>query len=461
MIKHLNCFHHNLYYLLDKFTKGYLLEGRVMSVDIEAIKFNHDPNSASHDAFNIRKNKSQFIDVPEWVRGVSIKPEDSPSAYSIKDTMGNTITIQAKFKRTNPEIDVIEVRATDPTYGERVIGCLYKILVDIGVKFILPPPEIHPANILGSVKARQVEFQPDGYTDFETFELYRFDWSKFGECDLQFERGGVCTNITRWEWECRLNSNDSWIKFATTYHKIYIVLETPKLPWEQTPYIATNDQLPWTDVLDYSCIWGEWAKDRDEGAKKITERVNALGPFIIKYDASNGANFYNTHKSDTSPGKFYCSDFLERLSGDSGRGGKVNCADCAAITSTFANILGCDLWQSKMHEKESLWDSRGFELNEILAIGHPNWEAPFDGRFRYHEVAWKGNCGVNDELFDACLKVDGDDNPSSAPHSPLLPVNMKFGTCGLPMEYRDRLTSYAGCPKCNPQPSSKTHRKIE
>ena len=32
-----------------------------MSIAIRAIKFNHDPNSASHDALNIRKNKSLFV----------------------------------------------------------------------------------------------------------------------------------------------------------------------------------------------------------------------------------------------------------------------------------------------------------------------------------------------------------------------------------------------------------------
>ena len=59
-----------------------------MDVIIDAIKFNHDPNSAANDAVNIRKNKTQFINVPEWVQGISTKAEDSLAAYAINETTG-------------------------------------------------------------------------------------------------------------------------------------------------------------------------------------------------------------------------------------------------------------------------------------------------------------------------------------------------------------------------------------
>ncbi|MBI5027122.1 MAG: hypothetical protein HZC12_10445 [Nitrospirae bacterium] len=49
-----------------------------------------------------------------------------------------------------------------------------------------------------------------------------------------------------------------------------MVLESPKDPWKQTPYNAANDQLPWTEVMDYSCIWAIGLKDRDTAAGKIT-----------------------------------------------------------------------------------------------------------------------------------------------------------------------------------------------
>ena len=84
-----------------------------MSVRLEAIQFNHDASSASHDALNLRRNATEFVTIPEWRRGFSVVPEDSPAAYSIEDTVGLTLTIRAKFKRTDPSVATAWVRAVD------------------------------------------------------------------------------------------------------------------------------------------------------------------------------------------------------------------------------------------------------------------------------------------------------------------------------------------------------------
>jgi hypothetical protein len=76
------------------------------------------------------------------------------------------------------------------------------------------------------------------------------------------------------------------------------------------------------------------------------------------------------------------------------------------------------------------------------------------GSFSFHEVAWKGACGVNEEVFDACLQVDGDPDPTTPPHTALLPVNMRFGNRG------DRLATPTGRLSCNPQPGTRTRRAI-
>jgi hypothetical protein len=44
----------------------------------------------------------------------------------------------------------------------------------------------------------------------------------------------------------------------------------------------------------------------------------------------------------------------------------VNCSDCATFVSTFANVLGCNLWQSRM--------GFGFDLNKLLGIGSNVWQ---------------------------------------------------------------------------------------
>jgi hypothetical protein len=97
----------------------------------------------------------------------------------------------------------------------------------------------------------------------------------------------------------------------------------------------------------------------------------------------------------------------------------------------------------------------------MLAIGSNVWQPAcnWPTGFSYHEVAWKNQCGVNDEVFDACLQVDGDANPLAPPHTALLPTNLKFGAIGS-LLYRDRLCTVAGRPNCNPQPQTKQRRQV-
>jgi hypothetical protein len=411
-----------------------------MSVLLEAIQFNHDATSATQDAFNIRKNATQFVHVPEWRRGISVNPEDAPAAYAIKETQGHTITIQAKFKRTDPSIQTCYVRAVDPVITTPPpAGCLgllyWLLLVILGGLFRAILRALF-GNILGEVKARQVTFQASGETNFETFQLHH----------VRLRRAGVGVHTNMWRWQFRLQPSGTWTDFATTAHRIYSVLEIPKAPWQQTPYNSGNIQLPWTDVLDYACNWAARAKNLDVAAGGITRSMFELGPTIVEYDCPGGGS---THYA--WPG-FDCTAWLDRLHGGIGNGQYVNCTDCGTIVSTFANILGCDLWQSRMG-----W---GFALNEILAIGSGVWQTACGwSGFSYHEVAWKGACTENEEVFDGCLEVDGDADPTTSPHTPLLPVDLRFGNPG-DGRYRDRLATPAGRPNCAPQPATRQRRMI-
>jgi hypothetical protein len=403
-----------------------------VSVVIKAIKFNHDSSSADHNALNIRKNKSEFITVPEWEEGVSTNADDSLAAYAIKETRGKTINIQAKFFAdgiNSAQIRAIAVPAVfDPTELRGCGGLLIKIFINLILALV--------GDVLGDVKAKWVNFDAGGDSGYVSFELK----------NPKLEQAGVGYHYTTWKWQYRLSSVGPWIDVGTTRHKIYVLLEVPKDPWKQSPYSAANDQLPWTEVMEYACTWAILSKDRDTAASKVTEQVNKLGPSFIWYDKDRGRTNYSLYDFD-------CTQFLDRIKGSIGLGGKVNCTDCATITSTFANILGCALWQSRM--------GNSFECNPIIAIGYSNWEVPFYGSFNYHEVAWKGACDVDDEVFDACLKVDGDSDPTAADpaHTPLLPVNLKFGTCAPPFQYRDRLASPSGCSSCVPKPASTRQRR--
>jgi len=202
-------------------------------IAVEAIKFNHNPNSATHDALNVRKNATQFVHVPEWRRFISVNPEDSPAAYAIGPTRGRTITIEVALLSDDPGIAFIEARV-----------------------------ENH-------VKARAVKFI-NGRSGFVTFELV----------DPPVSRGHVGIWDLHWHWEYRLGPHHPWHRFETTRHRIYVVLEIPEEPWQQTPYNSLNPQLPWVEVLDYACRWAEGATSRDMASALVTQHVYALARII-------------------------------------------------------------------------------------------------------------------------------------------------------------------------------------
>jgi hypothetical protein len=419
-----------------------LLARHIMGIRLEAIKFNHDATSASADALNIRRNAAQDVPVPEWVRGTSVNPEDSLAAYSIADTQGHTLTIQAKFSQTGPPASSVEIRAIDPTLLPPnppyawywFFWWIYWLLFWV-LRALL---RALYGNVLGEVVARPVQFQANGQSAFESFQLQGVNlWT-----------AGVGARTTTWRWQSRTGSG-AWTDFDTSTHRIYSLLETPKAPWQQQPYASSNKQLPWTEVLDYACRWALLSTTRDGAAGGVTKGVNDLGPGTVTYDCPGGGA---AHYVDYGTSSFECTAFLDRLRGGLGNGVYVNCTDCATIVSSFANALGCDLWQSRM--------GYGFGLNPMLGIGSATWQ-PACGwsSFSYHEVAWKGACASGDEVFDACLQVDGDGDPTAAPHTALLPVNMAFGATGAG-QYRDRLATPAGRPNCNPQPATRVRRAI-
>ncbi len=405
-------------------------------IQVDSIAFNYDATSAANDALNIRKNASAWVNVPEWQRGISVNPEDSPAAYAIAATRGHTLHVQVSLSCTDPKVGGAWVRAVDNVvFPPPPAGCWGIIVGLIRAIFV-----ILFGNVLGEVGARQVAFV-NGQTGPQLFDLV----------NTKLAHAVVGVHTTEWRWQYRLGHGGWHDLPQVSKHRIYVLIDMPTAPWQQTPYVQANVQLPWTDVLDFACNWATGATDKDGAAGLITRHVNGLGPSLITYDCPGGGG------SHYSAGQFDCSAFIDRLRGGVGQGIYVNCSDCATFTSTFANVLGCDLWQSQM--------GNSFQLNDMLGIGSNVWQTccqgidGWSGGFFYHEVAWKGACTVDDHVFDACLQVDGDADPTTPPHTPLLPINMRFGNTG-DGDYRDRLCTPGGRPNCNPQPFTRTRRVI-
>jgi hypothetical protein len=393
-----------------------------MLLRLEAIKFNHDTSSATVDAFNIRKNETEFIEPPEWRRGLSINPEDSPAAYALCETRGNTLTIKASFCTDTP--GSIEVCAID--------GRIYPALeggpdLPPNVLALLHPPlGDGTANILGSVLTKTITLS-EGESSF------LFDLQNVRIWDV-----GVGLQDIIWRWRYRLGGTSIWTEFAVTTHRIYTTLTIPTCPWQEGNFQTSNIQLPWADVLYYACDWAAGTQNSDDAAEAITRRVNQLGPSILHYANST---FYTDQR------RFDCTSFVRRLRVPPGtKGGAVNCDDCATIVSTFANAVGCSL--SQMCIRRIGKDH--FRLNRNLRIGKPQWQK---GSFYHHEVASEGQCREEDEVFDACLQVD---TSEGLPHPPiaLLPTNLRFGHTGE-AGYRFRLVAQQDEPYTQPHPQCK------
>jgi hypothetical protein len=338
-----------------------------MKITLETISFNYDSKLENTGAFNVRRNETMVVTLPEWRDDRCSNPECSPAAYAIS-RIPNTVTIQASFI------------------------CDDVLAKSVRVQALSVPPA---TNILGDIPDHEIPLNS----------------GRSGNVILRLTNAVIrdsaigATNIS-WRWQFSQDSVN-WTDFQTTKHRIYTVLALPTEPWEPECRNPSNIHLPWTEVLDLACSWALGVKkDPNLAAAQLTSQVYALGEHLVKYQF--GASYANA--------KFACTKFLNLLNTGIGGNQTVNCDDCATIISTFANILGCDLFQSGM--------GLSFDTNPIRLIGYPNWKPT---NFLYHSVAWQFPCGANNTLFDSCLQVDGDSKPSCRPHEPLQPAQILFG----------------------------------
>ncbi len=351
--------------------------------------------------------------------------DEKSGALQLKDHLASTTVPLPEYVKNTRSGPAIYIGGTLPHI---------KVVLKKRPGFVNGAYAIGATGSLGGVRRKTVNpvFNASGLTKPIDFELMWPLPAAVGKPDVTFD------------WYARRNPGPSIpVSVGATSHRLYLVLAKPTAPW-----VA---ELPWIAALEIACGWAAGAATVDDAATRITERYYNCGR--VKYDDVNGGTWYGN-------GTYALAKMIERLNGGTGLGQKVNCTDSANTVSTFANLVGCDLWQSKMASNPDLNLSK-FKLNPILAIGYPPpspW--PTWGGFRYHEVAWKGACTESDRLFDGCLMVDGDADPTSAPHAWTLPTNLLFGDCAT-MNYRLRLSPpvAGGCADCKPQPATFRQRR--
>jgi len=238
-------------------------------------------------------------------------------------------------------------------------------------------------------------------------------------------------------------------KIGTRMPTIYFFPHKPNLPWV---WDTASNQNPWVTALDMLLKWGVVGEsDTKRIARKITEYVYSSEKF--KYDApvfdASGKRVegIGTGKSQLSGnGKFLCTTFIGIIPGANKKNPiVVNCSDCATVVSTFSNLLGANLYQTR-------FGASSFHCNKVKTIGFDAyWQYPFPkigdlvsvsvadstatgGSFSYHEVAVNGpGMTISEEIYDACLKVNP--KPISYPdgrnekgknENGVLPVGMEF-----------------------------------
>jgi len=366
---------------------------------IDEVHFNHDTNSATSDAFNIRQNASGSpITAPEWKYGQPSKP----AAYA-RNELGPTVTIKAKITGGPPDAKR-KIRAIDPWVPPSDPGGCLGWLVVLIAKLL----RALFGNVLGEVAKKNVSFDSAGNSAVETFTLSNHK--------LSTTQVGI--RKTTWTWQ--VFEKGAWIDIGSTEHTIFIVLEIPNTPWQQTGMGSNNTQLPWVDALEKACMWAIGANTLDEAAEKITRGVNRV------------PNVSYTPATMFCPGGIYnLTGYINAL--DNPANFIMNCRDCANAVTTFCNLLGTNFYEGKFDNM----NTRPFLTLSGDANNPADWVT---WGWAWHEIAWTGaTLDENGLVYDGCLQLDVDNNYNDNVHIAHLPVKMKFGTVNDGSNYRYRL----------------------
>jgi hypothetical protein len=327
-----------------------------MRLQLTSIQFRGGPA-----AIPLRRNPDEEpFCVPEWTPETA---SSAPVAYRLDRTVGSTVRVEAEFTATVAE--EFEIKAEDAT-GRNLIGSIapFPLYVEAGA----------------TVKVA-VELDAPELT----------------------ERGCVRAHDDVWHWYARPCGAEEWECLAETQHRVYTVLGAPNAPW---------GECVWTDALDVACEWAAGAANVDEAATMITNAFFALGdPDANPRLSYTGSGSYVFVRPDGIGFKLFFGliDLIRYLNGTNPLlFDRVDCHDCAAAVSTFANLLGASLIQGIIQV-----DGAQIHTNVIRLIGGCEGASALFGE---HEVAWSGNATERDRVWDACLAVDLDDNPGAAPH---------------------------------------------
>jgi len=192
--------------------------------------------------------------------------------------------------------------------------------------------------------------------------------------------------------------------------RLYTILGQPTLA--PPGRAATAPYLPWLAAVDLVVATiAPGAASEAVVAERAADHVfTAMG---LSYDTVAGSPAYALGNLDDL--ELDLSGLLDRTAGR-----RVNCSDCATTSATLVNMVGGDVDYAIL--------GYNFLLNYIKPIGGARFtDDPFgqgfQGGFSFHATASRDG-GLT--VHDACLSVDGDGAPASAPHTEARPRGMRY-----------------------------------
>ena len=225
------------------------------------------------------------------------------------------------------------------------------------------------------------------------------------------------TQNLAWSWQWQKNGSLTWNDVSgafSTNHTIYTIYDTPWFPSSGTRY------SPWVRVVDDVCRWCQTYS----GGTANTEadlHVAIVHGFLLDGGTNGGGDYYYDRAGG---GATHYGGAFTNLSGfyRKTNGRAINCRDCAYLTNVQYNMVGCT---------NVVVIHLGGGMNPLYALQgigwYPTWcdNDPATGAsqkifntFNQHGFGWHEVCStstVGDPILDACMNLDEDGTPYSAP----------------------------------------------
>jgi len=343
-----------------------------MTFSLKTIVFNHDLNSATTSALNIRKNKDFETALPEYESTIARTAQQQCAAYAIAPTRNQAVFVRCTFQLSTAAVADFEVKVTS-------------------------------GGVLGALDVCAVSFSGGSSTVAVDFPLVHRDFAAAGRHDVT------------WQWWMRASSTEVWQPLVVTSHRIYLILDLPSAPWTQTYGDKRN---PWTDLLDHACALVAGRKEEMGASISLAKAI--YSNYSLRYDIRSGAPRYGF--GGTS-GSFNLNNWIGYVlqgappasqtfcqgSGETYNDHLIiNCYDAAASLALMGKVVGAQL-DYHFH------GPFGY-LRFVTPIGRGKCNNPFYGcwsndpvrgaddttRTRFGNHAYTKLNGQNN--FDACMK---------------------------------------------------------